>query len=496
VVVAVLLAAGLSAVMTTGPVASAASEVPGSAATIQAAQVPAGFVYREGRRLMLDGSHYRFVGFNAFGIAGCATGTPWRQNELDGYFAALPPRAMTRTWAFEQWRIAPLELAVARAEAHGQKLIFSLAEAGGGCEPFAKDAAWYASGYRDGYLSWVRTVVSRFKDSPAIGMWEIINEPGHTSTVDDQTMKAFFDDVAAVIKGIDPKHLIGTGSMAEYTNGTREFAWVHSGPNIDVGSLHEYDHDPADQVVSRHLAPTLTPMYQLDKPLIVGETGILAGPAGCQATVAQRAEALRREFDADFLSGVAGVLVWTYSPNPKPAGSSGCEHQVRAPENDPTIAMLRNYRLPTPVSGPSGGLIENRNSGKCLDVSGAATADGALVQQYTCWSQSTNQRFTVQGTSDGFFRLVALHSGKCLDVGGQPYALSAPVRQWKCAADPARESANRQFRFEAVGNDYYRLVTRHSIQCLSIAGQSVADAARLVQYDCKAGASSQHFRFR
>jgi hypothetical protein len=44
------------------------------------------------------------------------------------------------------WGIDALDRIVAPAQAHGQKLILSLAEAGSGCEPSVKDTAWYQSG--------------------------------------------------------------------------------------------------------------------------------------------------------------------------------------------------------------------------------------------------------------------------------------------------------------------------------------------------------------
>ena len=447
---------------------------------------PAGFVSRDGRYLMLDGEPYRFTGFNAFGITGCATGKPWTRTEMDAYFAQLPPESMTRTWAFEYYGVQQLELLVARAEAHGQKLILSLANAGADCGEGKKDNEWYAGGYRDQYLSWVRTIVTRFRDSPAIGMWEIMNEPGHQSTVNNATMKAFFDEAAATIKSIDPYHLVGTGSMAAHTPGTTDFGFVHSGPNIDVASLHEYDQDHSDQVLSRHLPRTLMPLYQLNKPLIIGETGMLAAP-GCPLSLAQRAGMFQREFDGYFLSGVAGVLVWTYSPNP--SVDATCMHQVRAADADPAIAMIRNYQMPKPVTAPRGPVrLQVRHSGKCVTVPGAATTSGVVAQQQAC-TGAKQQRFTFQPTSDGYYRIVA-HSGKCLDVRGQSYALDALVHQWDCWNGP-----NQQVRLEPAGSGYYRLIFRNSNQCLRVLGGSTAENASMSQYDCKTPTlGSQQFR--
>lgn len=131
---------------------------------------------------------------------------------------------------------------MARAEANGQKLVLTLgdgvsycnetdgASAGAGSH---KTAAWYAGGFRTNYLPWVRTVVTRYRNSPAIAFWEILNEPGGTS---DQAMRAFFDETAAAIKAIDPNHLVSSGAQAAYVNGTNDYAYVHGGPNVDIGS--------------------------------------------------------------------------------------------------------------------------------------------------------------------------------------------------------------------------------------------------------------------
>ncbi|GII78059.1 hypothetical protein Sru01_30410 [Sphaerisporangium rufum] len=101
----------LAAHMVTGPPAVAVSGTVSGAVPVAAGSTgvrtvtPAGFVYRSGRNLMLDGRAYRFAGFNAFGMTGCATGTPWTQAQLDDYFGGPPPAAMTRTWAFAHYGV-------------------------------------------------------------------------------------------------------------------------------------------------------------------------------------------------------------------------------------------------------------------------------------------------------------------------------------------------------------------------------------------------------
>lgn len=72
--------------------------------------------------------------------------------------------------------------------------------------------------------------------------------------------------------------------------------------------------------------------------------------------------------------------------------------------------------------------LVNRNSGKCLDVNGASTADGANVQQWTC-NGGQNQRWRVEDAG-GYSRLVNVQSGKVLDVANCGSADGANVQQW------------------------------------------------------------------
>ena len=73
---------------------------------------------------------------------------------------------------------------------------------------------------------------------------------------------------------------------------------------------------------------------------------------------------------------------------------------------------------PPPPPPPSGYYkVIAKHSGKCLDVAGVSTADGAKVQQWSC-TGGNNQRWKLVSMGDGYNELVAAHSGKCLDVDG------------------------------------------------------------------------------
>src|SRR5690242_6106832 len=46
------------------------------------------------------------------------------------------------------------------------------------------------------------------------------------------------------------------------------------------------------------------------------------------------------------------------------------------------------------------------NSGKCVDARAAGTANGTVVQQYSC-NQTASQQWQFQSTGDGYFRVNA-----------------------------------------------------------------------------------------
>jgi hypothetical protein len=107
--------------------------------------------------------------------------------------------------------------------------------------------------------------------------------------------------------------------------------------------------------------------------------------------------------------------------------------------------------VPSP-SNPIQYQIVNRNSGKCLDVKDVSQADGAPIQQYTClgWGQ-TNQIFEgvpVSPSDTSHAKYIAQHSHKCLDITGASTADGALLEQWTCNG-----GSNQSFGFESVEAD-------------------------------------------
>ncbi|HYE07553.1 MAG TPA: RICIN domain-containing protein [Planctomycetota bacterium] len=146
------------------------------------------------------------------------------------------------------------------------------------------------------------------------------------------------------------------------------------------------------------------------------------------------------------------------------SGSLDLNHVSFAPASGGGIASGQLYKLVA------------KHSGKCLDVSGGSTADGANVHQ---WSDngSTAQQWRVDALGDGTWSLTARCSGKALDVWGASSADGADIVQYS-----THGGANQRWRIEATGGGWYRVVSVQSGKAMDVAGASGGDGADVIQW--------------
>jgi len=282
-----------------------------------------GIIHTDGHgHLTLNGSRFQFVGVDAFELA-----TYWNINfgcgseiaSLDGFFGSLTPNSVIRFWAFQDFTQSkvtggrdwtPIDRVVRAAERAHQRLIFVLGDQWANChgEQY-KDAAFYTGGYKsqtprgegETYWRWVHDVVYRYRYSPAVAMWEPLNEAqGDCVKVGAWNLQHFFDSVGDLIKSIDSKHLVESGLLGSNQCGTTlgDYVIAQNVSDIDVVSYHDYG-DPAS--LPAGLKYRLEQAETLNKPLIVGEVGFLSD---CGAMQAKQA--------AQFAAGVSGFMPWNW----------------------------------------------------------------------------------------------------------------------------------------------------------------------------------------
>jgi type 1 glutamine amidotransferase len=172
-----------------------------------------------------------------------------------------------------------------------------------------------------------------------------------------------------------------------------------------------------------------------------------------------------------FLNGVRINDFTNTDPARSLAGHIGIQNH-----GDGDDASFRNVRIkelggtqPPPVrTGPIHGLAN-----KCLDVSGANTADGTKIQLYTC-NNSAAQSWTVQAPA-----IRAL--GKCLDVSGGGTANGTKVQLYTC-----NNSGAQSWAPQPDGT----IRNPQSGRCLDVSENNPADGQQIHLWDCL-GAANQ-----
>jgi hypothetical protein len=182
-------------------------------------------------------------------------------------------------------------------------------------------------------------------------MWELVSEPEAKPSplapcdqvVARKALRSFFDTVGGELHRIDPRHLIGSGTLGSGQCGTSgvDYQYVHESPGLDVASYHDYGADavavPGDRW--NGLQVRLNETRAAGKPLVVGEVGMKAqhNLAGCMAPL-ERSERIRAKITGQFSAGVSGFLLWEWMPS----NDGGCIYEDIA-AGDPLLSLLHDY---------------------------------------------------------------------------------------------------------------------------------------------------------
>jgi len=114
-------------------------------------------------------------------------------------------------------------------------------------------------------------------------------------------------------------------------------------------------------------------------------------------------------------------------------------------------------------------------AGKCVDVAGASTANGAAIQLFDCNGTSA-QRWTV--AADGSLKAL----GKCMDIVSGRTANGTQVQLFDCNSTGAQTW---------IFTSSHDLVNPASGRCLDATGPSSANGTRLQIWDCTGGSNQK-----
>jgi len=222
--------------------------------------------------------------------------------------------------------------------------------------------------------------------------------------------------------------------------------------------------------------------------------GFGTGASSFSARVASAASGGRIELHLDSatgtlvgtcnVAGTGGWQVWTTISCPVSGATGTHDLYLRFAGGSGSLLNMNWWQF---TAGQSGGgyptgyhpLVIGNNS-LCLDVSGASTAAGAAVTQWTCSGQ-TNQLFQFVPVSGGFGRLQAQHSGHDVAVANSSTAAGVPniIQQ-------ATNSAPNSLWLPIQQSDgSYSFRNQNSNLCLDVFGANSTLGQQLDQWQCK-----------
>ncbi|MFZ5986596.1 MAG: dockerin type I domain-containing protein [Bacillota bacterium] len=268
--------------------------------SIAVEDVRAGFVTTQGNMFVLDGKPFFFAGANSYDLFtrgdGSNTGTPedietkfMNKAQIDNLMSQMASDGIkvVRTWGFshETWHgFEPAEgqysepqfmlfdYIMESARKNGIKIIIVLENYWEAYGAIDQRLAWEGlpgkthaarakfftdEGCKEQYRNYVKHFVTRvnhytnipYKDDPTIFSWELMNEPRYQDAGENSTgitLRAWIDEMAALIKSLDPNHMVSAGIEAHesrYGFGGDEgnpFIYIHQSPYIDFCTAHPY----------------------------------------------------------------------------------------------------------------------------------------------------------------------------------------------------------------------------------------------------------------
>jgi hypothetical protein len=127
-----------------------------------------------------------------------------------------------------------------------------------------------------------------------------------------------------------------------------------------------------------------------------------------------------------------------------------------------------------------------RHSNKCMSLAGNSAANGTGIIQWSCAASASpgdGQVFTIVPVSSNSFQIVINSTGKCLDVTGASTANGAWLQEWDCGS-PGQSNQSWYIVPIAGQSPWQAAFGVGSGKCMDVTGASGADGVRVQQWEC------------
>ena len=270
-----------------------------------------------------------------------------------------------------------------------------------------------------------------YRDDPTIFGWELMNE-AQAITGRWAERRAWFEEMSAYLKSLDPNHMIAPGAWG-YRSSSERREWLadHAIPTIDYCDVHSYPRDDHDSFVDSPKAlkefidNRAAAAYSLRKPLVLGEFGM--GVEGHNN--ASQLEWYRALFEGNARAGAGGAMFWILTPDARRGYgvtySTGRDQQLlgEVARASQVFASLQSEEVPSHLQQNERHLIPRQFSWT-REAGDAATLPQMIVRE----DKSIVYQFKPQMASAERFEKIGEGSGYVWGSGSGYLEYTVPAR--------------------------------------------------------------------
>ncbi len=352
------------------------------------------------------------------------------------------------------------------------------------------------------YMWW--QIANHYKGNGTVAGYDLINEP--IGAPSNSAVISAFSSLYNSVRSADPNHIV----IMEGTWGSWNWSMLPNpssqGWTNVIYEMHEYQYNASQQQVEQGSTNQVNDFYNhasYNVPGYIGEFNDMYNSSSVW----------NYSVDAYNAAGLSWTM-WSYKStnalNPSNWGFYGPTYWAATPnvstDSASTIAadwqqwttanaFARNTQIGlsgnvngASISTSSWFNAVNVNSGSCIDAAGWGTANGTVVQQWSCGSQQYNQEWQFQSVGNGSYAV---------------YNRNAPSESWNVINNGTGNGSlmqlwtygggsNEQWMPVSLGNNQYKFVGVGSGRCLDVPSASTANGVQLQIYDCN-GTAAQSF---
>ena len=153
---------------------------------------------------------------------------------------------------------------------------------------------------------------------------------------------------------------------------------------------------------------------------------------------------------------------------------------------------ISSFRISRTSSGTNKDwYLEITRHGKCIDLDGGNTSNGANIQQWSCGNGNSNQIFRLSQVGS-YYQIKHAASGKCLDVKGYGTSNGSTIHLWSChGGDNQLFSLSSNSSTSDVRD--FKIVGKQSGKCVDLSGGSSSNGADIQIWSCSSSNANQNF---